>query len=378
LNLNNIGLQPVSIIGGGLAGLICAIDLNKKSIPNIVIEKKEYPFHRVCGEYVSQEATNYLKSLGVYPEKFSPPQINRLQLSSVNGSTVILPLQQGGFGISRYNFDNFLYQTAKDTGTKFYLNTTVTQIQNHNDHFEISCNNELNLKSQLVIGAFGKRSTLDRTLDRSSFAQKSPYVGVKYHIRYDIPIDLIAIHNFTGGYCGISRVEGDTVNLCYLSTRENLKKYGSIKKLETERLYKNPFLKAIFTEAEFLFSEPKVINEISFESKIPVENHVLMAGDSAGMITPLCGNGMAMAINAGKILSGLIFRFYNESNYSMEDLEKEYAEMWRTQFGVRMKFGRRFQKLFGGYNQSNLAVGIAKYFRPLALWMIRQTHGTPF
>lgn len=378
MNLNDIGLQQVTIIGGGLAGLICAIDLNKKAIPNIVIEKKEYPFHRVCGEYVSQEATNYLKSLGAYPEKFSPPQINRLQLSSVNGSTVILPLQQGGFGISRYNFDNFLYQTAKDTGTKFYLNTTVTQIQNQSDYFEISSSNGLNLKSQLVIGAFGKRSNLDRALNRSFFSNKSPYVGVKYHIRYDVPIDLIAIHNFTGGYCGISRVEGNTVNLCYLSTRENLKKYGSIKKLETERLYKNPFLKAIFTEAEFLFSEPKVINEISFEPKILVENHILMTGDSAGMITPLCGNGMAMAINAGKILSGLIFKFYNESNYSREDLEKEYTEMWQIQFGPRMKFGRRFQKLFGGYNQSNLAVVIAKYFRPLALWMIRQTHGTPF
>lgn len=371
-------MQRVIIIGGGLAGLICAIDLNKKAIPNTIIEKKEYPFHRVCGEYVSQEATNYLKSLGAYPEKFSPPQINRLQISSVNGNAVIIPLQQGGFGISRYNFDNFLYKIAKDTGTKFYLNTTVTQIQDQGDYFTIACNNGLNLKTQLVIGAFGKRSNLDRALNRSFFSNKSPYVGVKYHIRYDIPIDLIAIHNFTGGYCGISRVEGDAVNLCYLSTRENLKKYGSIKKLETERLYKNPFLKAIFTEAEFLFSEPKVINEISFESKIPVENHVLMAGDSAGMITPLCGNGMAMAINAGKILSGLIFKFYNDSSYCREDLEKEYAEMWQTQFGSRMKFGRRFQKLFGGYNQSNLAVSIAKYFRPLSLWMIRQTHGTPF
>ncbi len=371
-------MQQVTIIGGGLAGLICAIDLNKKGVSTIVIEKKEYPFHRVCGEYVSHEATNYLKSLGAYPEKLSPPQINRLQLSSVNGNAVILPLQQGGFGISRYNFDNFLYQKAKGTGTKFHLNTTVTKIQDKGDYFEISCNNGLNLKSQLVIGAFGKRSNLDRTLNRSFFSKKSPYVGVKYHIRYDVPDDLISIHNFTGGYCGMSRVEGDAVNLCYLSTRENLKKYGSIKKLEEERLYKNPFLKAIFTEAQFLFSDPKVINEISFEPKSPVENHILMVGDSAGMITPLCGNGMAMAINAGKILSDLIFRFYNDSNYGRKKLEKDYTEIWNTLFGPRVTFGKRFQNLFGGYNQSNLTIGIAKYLRPLALWMIKQTHGKPF
>ena len=70
--------------------------------------------------------------------------------------------------------------------------------------------------------------------------------------------------------------------------------------MERQVLLKNPHLKRIFSEADFVFGRPEVINEISFETKDPVENHILMAGDAAGMITPVCGNGMAIAIHSGK------------------------------------------------------------------------------
>jgi len=36
----------------------------------------------------------------------------------------------------------------------------------------------------------------------------------------------------------------------------------------------------------------------------------LMIGDTAGLIHPLCGNGMAMAIHSAKIASELIGDFY--------------------------------------------------------------------
>src|SRR6187397_2364427 len=57
----------------------------------------------------------------------------------------------------------------------------------------------------------------------------------------------------------------------------------------------------IFSNSEFLYEEPLAISQISFDKKEQVENHVLMIGDSAGMITPSCGNGMSMALHAGKL-----------------------------------------------------------------------------
>ncbi|HAZ24019.1 MAG TPA: FAD-dependent oxidoreductase, partial [Algoriphagus sp.] len=104
--------------------------------------------------------------------------------------------------------------------------------------------------------------------------------------------------------------------------------------MEAQTLFKNPKLKEIFNSSDFLFEKPEVINEINFEFKRPVENHVLMAGDAAGLITPLCGNGMAMAIHSGKLAAEAIHRF----DYR-EEVEKNYQRNWNMNFSRRLRVG---------------------------------------
>jgi flavin-dependent dehydrogenase len=203
-------------------------------------------------------------------------------------------------------------------------------------------------------------------------------VGVKYHVKVHHPDDLIALHNFKGGYCGISNVEDGRTNLCYLTHRENLKRFKNIKEMEEETLFHNPLLKNIFRDSEFLFEKPETINEISFETKLPVENHILMTGDAAGMITPLCGNGMAMAIHSSKILCELLIESLAKAHFSRDALEREYAIKWNKLFKRRLWLGRQVQKLFGNEWTSNAAVSLAINIRPIAKMIIRNTHGNPF
>jgi len=370
-------LKKVTVIGGGLAGLLTSIQLVRKNIPVQLFEKKRYPFHRVCGEYISNETVPFLKSLNLYPEALKPSQIKRLQLTSVNGKSVVMQLDLGGFGISRYAFDNWLCQKAIREGVEVNQNMEVKKIDFKKNEFTLHTNKEA-FVSDVVIGAYGKRSRLDINMNRSFINKKSPYVGIKYHLKIEHPDDLIALHNFKDGYCGISNVENGVSNLCYLSHRDNLKNSGSINALEEQILYRNPFLKTIFRNAEFVFTPPETINEISFQTKRPVENHVLMAGDAAGMITPLCGNGMAMAIHTSKILSNLIVPFCKNEFSSREKLESVYAREWHQQFATRLRIGRQLQNLFGSTFASNLAVGVARNFKPLANYLVSKSHGKPF
>lgn len=370
--------KKIIIVGGGLAGLVISIHLTREGVPCQVIEKRSYPFHRVCGEYISNEVVPYLKSLEAYPQELRPSSIRKFQLTSVNGKTVSLPLDLGGFGISRYQFDNFLFQRAKQLGVEFLLDTEVDTVSFANDRFTIHTHQE-NQEADVVIGSFGKRSKLDIQLQRSFTQQRSPYVGVKYHIRLkDFPEDLIALHNFQDGYCGISRVEGNVVNLCYLTHRDNVRRHGNLRAMEESVLFRNPFLKNIFENAEFLFIKPETINEISFETKAPVEGHILMAGDAAGMITPLCGNGMAIAIHSAKILSEHVVRFCRDEYYSREQLENNYSKAWKRHFAIRLWAGRQIQHLFGNVWTSNAAVNLARYTQPAANFLMKQTHGAPF
>jgi len=369
--------MQVIIIGGGVAGLTASIYLAKKGIEVLLIERKHYPFHRVCGEYVSNEAVPFLKSLNAYPEVFSPPQINTFLLSSVNGKYYRTSLDTGGFGISRYSFDHFLFERAKDAGVHIRTGKVVDEVSYSEDQFRLLLNDGQELYGKVVIGAFGKRSSLDKKLDRKFLQKSSPYVGIKYHIRYPVPDNEIALHNFKGGYCGISRVEGEKVNLCYLSERKNLKAAGSIKKMEEDFLMVNPFLKKIWEEAEFLMDNPVVINEINFDSKDPVESHIIMTGDSAGMITPLCGNGMAMAIHSAKIACEEIVTFLSGS-IDRYQMEKRYTAKWRREFSLRLTTGRNLQKLFGRNTVSNISIKLLNYSKPISNYIIRQTHGKEF
>ena len=369
----------IIVIGGGLAGLTSAILLAKANFDITLIERKQYPFHRVCGEYISNEVLPFLKSIGFNPEDYGAAQINRLKVTSTSGNSLNSQLDLGAFGISRYQLDQSLYQIALKEGVKFMLNHKVLDVNFNDELFEVELSNQV-LTADLVIGSFGKRSNLDQKLQRKFFYQRSPYIGVKYHIKTDFPDNLIQLDNFKGGYCGISKIEQDLYCLCYLAQNKYVKEYGSVKAMEENILYQNQHLKHVFQNSQFVWSQPEVINEISFERKSLIETHILMCGDTAGMIAPLCGNGMAIAIHSGKILADSIIKNCSigiDKNIRF-NLEQQYQIAWNNQFATRLKVGRGIQNLFGNNFLTQMAINGLNLFPTLAKQIVKRTHGKPF
>jgi len=366
-------LYDILIIGGGLSGLIHARLLALNGLSVAVIEKNTYPFHRVCGEYISNEVKPFLESIDCFPFALQPTSIDQLKVTAPSGFSLHAKLDMGAFGISRYAFDDFLKTKAIEAGASVIEGEQVYEVQKTNDGFSCETLTKKTYTSKLVIGAQGKRSMIDKSLERSFIRKRSPYIGIKYHIRTNHPADLIALHNFQDGYCGISKVENETYCLCYLTTRENLRKHGTIKKMEEAVLYKNPFLKTIFTNSEFLFAAPEVINEISFDSKSLSDQQVVFCGDAAGMIAPLCGNGMAMAIHSAKLLADCIIQHKDTLNEKV--IFHHYQKEWNAHFKNRLWIGRTVQKLFGRNLMTEISLRLLSCFPFLLQWIISKTHG---
>ena len=372
--------MDVLLIGGGLAGLAAALDLSARGHRVAVVERKQYPFHKVCGEYVSNEVLPYLRRLGADPAALAPAALTQFLLSSPGGRTLTSPLDLGGFGVSRYLLDDFLYRRAEARGVTFYLKSTVTDVafDAAADRHAVTLADGRQLAARVVLGAYGKRAALDRQLQRPFFAQRSPYLGVKYHLRLPgFARDVIALHNFANGYAGISAIEEDKLCFCYLTTRDNLRQHGTIPAMEQAVLARNPHLREILDSAELLYPQPEVINEISFAPKQPVEQHVLMVGDAAGLITPLCGNGMAMALHGAALAAAATHEFL-VGHTSRARLESNYAWAWQMQFGARLRVGRAVQRLFGGPVLSELVVGSLRHWPSAVRALMRRTHGQPF
>jgi len=363
----------IIIVGGGLAGLTSAIHLSKIGFRVAVIDKNAYPRHKVCGEYISNEVLPYLDWLGVDPEILDPTQIKKLIFSNSTGKSIEGKLPLGGFGISRYAFDDFLHQKALSQNCNF-IEETVTAIDFMDDRFFVTLSHNKILNAPIVIGAFGKRSNIDQKLQRNFILKKSPWLAVKSHYSGNFPDEIVGLHNFTGGYCGVSKVENNSINICYLANFETFKKHKNIEEYQQQVLYKNPVLKHIFEQSVPEFEKPLTISQISFDKKDCIENHILMVGDTAGLIHPLCGNGMAMAIHGAKIASELIADYFT-NHTSRELLEKNYRKAWRKEFASRLRTGRFLGKLLQMQKVSEILLGIFTQFPALLPMIIKRTHG---
>jgi flavin-dependent dehydrogenase len=359
----------IIIVGGGLAGLSTAIMSRKMGLSVLLIEKYSYPFHKVCGEYISNEVRPFFKFIGLDLEALGVADIHTLQVSAANGNVAKSHLTSGGFGISRYKLDYELAKLATDIGVEVMTETQVNSVEAH----QVTTSKKEVFSGKIIVGSYGKRGNLDKHLNRQFIDERSGYVGVKYHIKTDFPKDVIALHNFKGGYCGMSAIEEDLYCLCYLIDRKVVREHGSIDKTERNVLSKNKYLSEIFQHSEFVYDKPLVINEISFNKKSKQESGMLMVGDTAGLITPLCGNGMAMAIRGGVKLSELIYKQLNDSTET--DLYQEYLTYWNSEFRTRLWAGRNLQKLFGSNLPTNLAIGFFKNFPSLLPPVVKLTHG---
>lgn len=366
----------ILVIGGGLAGLTAALHLQQSGFHVTLIEKNAYPHHKVCGEYVSNEVLPYLSWLGISFESLKPALISRLQFSSGSGSSLNANLPLGGFGLSRYVMDHFLYQELlkRDVPVLF---DTVTDVVYKNEIFNAETSSGKQFTAKQVLGAFGKRSSLDKTLGRNFIQHKSPYLAVKAHYEGEFPSDLIALHNFSGGYCGVSKVEENKLNICYLANYDSFRHFKNIENYQQEVLCKNKFLKSILEDSRMIFEAPITISQICFEPKEAVFNHMIMVGDTAALIHPLCGNGMAMAIHSAKIAAEAIIRFFQRKAISRAVMEKEYTRQWNGLFQKRLFAGKILSAIFSSPSIQKLALGTVTKIPGLLSRAIKITHGNP-
>ena len=364
----------VIIVGGGLAGLTSAIHLSSRKKRVLLIEKNEYPKHKVCGEYISNEVLPYLNSLGINPINEGAKQITKVQISTTKSNLIKGELPLGGFGMSRYFLDNLLVKKAHLNGVQI-LKDTVDSIHFKKDSFTITTKSSGVFQSKITIGAFGKRSSLDQKMKRKFIQKKSPYLAVKIHVKGVFPENLVALHNFKGGYCGVSKVEDNAINVCYITEYRSFKKHKNITDFQEQVVFKNEHLRKIFKESTPVFEKPLTISQVSFQTKNPVEDHIIMCGDTAGMIHPLCGNGMGMAISSARLASVRILQFLNGEIKTREGLEKQYLRDWNKEFKIRLKTGHFIAWLFRNQTISQIAYSILKRIPSLLPKMIKFTHG---
>ena len=169
------------VIGGGLAGCSTALQLARRGHEVLLAEQSTYPRHKLCGEFLSPEAQASFRRLGVLEavHEAGASPINQTVLTAPNGTRSDHSLPDTALGLSRYQLDRLLFHRACAAGADGRSGTRVDSVDGTlEDGFTVTAGGNT-VEARLVLGAYGRRGRLDRTLDRPFLDQQTPYVGFK-------------------------------------------------------------------------------------------------------------------------------------------------------------------------------------------------------
>jgi len=116
------------------------------------------------------------------------------------------------------------------------------------------------------------------------------------------------------------------------------------------------------------------IAQVPFVRKRAAVDQVLMAGDAAGLIAPLAGDGIAMAL-AGGALAGRRVRDYLAGDLPGERLPAEYARAWERRFAGRIRLSYRLQALLLHPQWARAAFGVLRAAPGLGRYLVLKTRG---
>jgi flavin-dependent dehydrogenase len=344
----------VIIAGGGPAGTSAAIHLARGGVRVLLVEQKKFPRAKLCGEFISPECQSHFQALGVAEAitHSEPAIIERTVFYSSRGHHVTVPSRwfkgSDALGLSRAAMDDLLLRRALDCGVDVLQGANITEpiIDEDGVHgvkLKIE-GREQQYRAPLTIDATGRARILTKKLQSGEPKSKAKLVAFKAHFRNTrIAPNTCEIYFYPDGYGGLSTVEREVSNLCFIISAAQVKRHGSDPEtVMRQMLMKNRRAAYALGHAE-QESEWLSASWERFGRRRPNPARGLFAiGDSAAFIDPFTGSGMLMAFESGQLVAEIIVghREQLERRDGLTALGNEYTAKYIQKFDSRLRLCR--------------------------------------
>ncbi|GAA0134532.1 NAD(P)/FAD-dependent oxidoreductase [Paenibacillus sp. YSY-4.3] len=373
----------VVVLGGGISGSCIAKALADKQWETALVDRRTFPRHKVCGEFLSPEAQSTLHALGLTETVVSlhPTRIDRVRLIFEQGGEIELPIPGSAWGLSRYMMDEALHTAAMQTGAQLHLSTAVTGIEQHSEGYIVRTKQGTGTKllhARAVIAAWGANSRIANAGHRSdAAASEQAYIGVKTHYAGLKMEPVLEMYFFHGGYLGLCPVEDGSVNAAALLNRSEFVKAGkSVLSILEAAIQRNRRLAERLATAVPVHDTQAAIAPVYLQHKPSPWGGIPRLGDAAAMIAPLCGDGMSMALRSAALCAPLADSFLRGS-ISLLEWEQRYTQTVRQEFASPLRWGSLLQWLMGKPAAQQLLPSAARFAPLLANRLFRATRLKP-
>lgn len=360
----------VIIAGAGPAGTSAAIHLARHDFRVLLVEQKRFPRPKLCGEFISPECQKHFESLGVAGSiaTTAPSALTETVFYSTRGHHVSVPSSWFGgtaaLGLSRAVMDDVLLRRAQACGVKVIENATINEpiLDGKNVCGVRLKDNEY--FAPLTIDATGRARILAKKLNAGEPKSKGKLIAFKAHLRNTrVATNACEIYFYPDGYGGLSTIENDMSNLCFIISAEQVKRHHSNPDvIVRELVMKNE--RAAYTLAHAqLESEWLSASWERFGRRQPnPANGLLAIGDAAAFIDPFTGSGMLMALESGELAADVIFRHRDKLSH----VGPAYGEAYIQKFDSRLRFSGLLRRAAFKPRLAGLGIaicGASKHFR---------------
>lgn len=332
-------MSEVIVVGGGVAGAAAAIGLAQAGHAVRLFDKASGPHHKVCGEFLSGEAVEYLKRLGLDVQALGAVPIETVQLlAEQRASAVRLPFP--AWSLSRYRLDAALLDRAAAVGVEVRRGAAGQSLQQSPAGWTIRLADGEQHSANDVFLATGKH---DLRGHRRPAGRQNDLVAFKMHYRLPMPgtVELIL---FPGGYAGLEPAEDGIANLCLVLQRATLARLGDTWAGVLAHLTSaSPALAARLAAAVPLWEKPLSIAAIPYGLvQRETEPGLWRLGDQAAVIPSFSGDGMSIALHSAALAVQCFSAGQTAAAY-----QRELAQQVDGQVGRATRLSRALVSPFG-------------------------------
>jgi flavin-dependent dehydrogenase len=305
------------VIGGGPAGSVAALRLVHAGRNVLLIEKEVGPHHKVCGEFFSREAVDYLRQACVEPLELGATIIRNIRLSAGN-KIIETPLPFHALSLSRRLLDAALLSRAEDSGCQVLRGTAVQALTAHGGEWIAVLSNGESVCAPTVFLATGKRDL--HGYARAPGRQRD-LIGFKLHwqlapAQIDALREYMDLYLFPGGYGGLSLVEEGVANLCLVVRRSVLRSLGAWPDLLAFILRDNRHLHWLVDGGRALWPHPLAISPIPYGYLIGRASGLWCVGDQAAVIPSFTGDGTSIALHSAALAAQMFLAGQSVAEYN--------------------------------------------------------------
>jgi flavin-dependent dehydrogenase len=377
-------MDDVVIAGAGPAGALAAIILANAGLRVRLFDRARFPRHKLCGDTLNPGALSVLQrhvDVSSLVEQSDP--IEGMLLTGPRGVSVRAKYGRGltGRAVTREVLDHWLVSGAIAAGASIEEGVLVKDAALADGRVAgVRLGRgtvAVTHPARMVIAADGRRSTLaiGRGLSRQPRRPRRWAVG-SYFTDVDGLTTLGEMHVRQGHYIGVAPVPGGLTNACLVVSYDGRSggtsvPPASMPPAEMLRRYlrDDPELSPRFARARAV-APPSVLGPMAVDAQAAGEPGLLLAGDAAGFIDPMTGDGLHFAL-AGAELAAEVGLEVLAGQTPIDRAHLDLAAKRTIAFNAKWRFNRALRLLVASPRGVSGAAVAAKVWPSLFEGIIR-------